>query len=425
MLGFLRLLALFEALLIVGAAVQVTRVNSNGYTSISLVSQFALAAGGEVQLEVEGATSTAITGSRPRALFILAGEEASKGWFDQWLSTVQSDLPDYTRAVWELVCSSPASARFEVTGNGSWNYTVGISDLYNAYLFICLPQDYFVGTVTTTLINPDPGGELTEHLSINLALLPNIYALACAIWAAGSTVWSIEVFRRRALANEIHYLLTSVLWFKVAQTALVAAFYRDYSQDGSSHGGLRRTAVMLLNAGQVLFLFTLTLLGLGWRYLRQTLHAKEWQGLACVYTLYALLALIEGFCSSGDQCYVYVLMGYIVRIMLMLATIVAINYTVQQVRVVIQLPWTRTVAADYFQLHQFKTFRLLFLAYLVFPTALLVVNIVFLDWEWDWLTYALEEIITIVIYTCIMVTFIPFDKWFLDRAFDTNAPLED
>ena len=48
-------------------------------------------------------------------------------------------------------------------------------------------------------------------------------------------------------------------------------------------------------------------------------------------------------------------------------------------------PINADLAVQYSKLHQFQVFRWAFLAYLLSPTALLIVKVTVLSWEYEWL----------------------------------------
>lgn len=69
----------------------------------------------------------------------------------------------------------------QVTGPGSFNMSVAHHDVYSAYFMVCSQDVKFYGDVTSTFINLDPEGGLTQHLPIELAMLPAIYSVSAAV----------------------------------------------------------------------------------------------------------------------------------------------------------------------------------------------------------------------------------------------------
>ena len=92
----------------------------------------------------------------------------------------------------------------QVTESGSFNFSVAQYDLYNAYLLVCHQGElYGGGEVTSTFINLDPEGRLTQHLSIQLSMLPSLYMVGQSIFRldlllSGHVVCVLRRGRRRA-----------------------------------------------------------------------------------------------------------------------------------------------------------------------------------------------------------------------------------
>lgn len=71
------------------------------------------------------------------------------------------------------------SARvWQIKAPGSFNMSIVQHDLYSAYLVVCHRGGTFTGDVTTTFINLDPEGGLTQHLPIEATMLPALYSVS-------------------------------------------------------------------------------------------------------------------------------------------------------------------------------------------------------------------------------------------------------
>ena len=73
---------------------------------------------------------------------------------------------------------------------------------------------------------------------------------------------------------------------------------------------------------------------------------------------------------------------------------------------------------QYARCKQFQIFRLLFILYLLLPTAFLIVQVTMYSWEDDWVMTVLNDFLTILIIFHIGVTFSPLHEPLLVRAFD-------
>lgn len=65
----------------------------------------------------------------------------------------------------------------QVAGSASFNFTVAHHDIYSAYLLVC-KEGSFVAEVESLFINLDPEGNLSQHLAIEYAMMPSIYAVS-------------------------------------------------------------------------------------------------------------------------------------------------------------------------------------------------------------------------------------------------------
>lgn len=66
----------------------------------------------------------------------------------------------------------------QITGSGSFQLSIVQHDLYTAYLVVCQRGGSFSGDVTLTYLNPVPEGSLSQHLPIQLAMLPALYTVS-------------------------------------------------------------------------------------------------------------------------------------------------------------------------------------------------------------------------------------------------------
>lgn len=71
-----------------------------------------------------------------------------------------------------------ARAVSQVTGSGTFDLPIVNHDMYTAYLVLCQRGGSFSGDVTLTYLNPVPEGGLTQHLPIQLAMLPALYTVS-------------------------------------------------------------------------------------------------------------------------------------------------------------------------------------------------------------------------------------------------------
>lgn len=66
---------------------------------------------------------------------------------------------------------------WQITESTSFNMSIAHHDIYSAYLLVCQVDGAFVGDITGGFVNLDPEGGLTQHLPIELTMLPSIYSV--------------------------------------------------------------------------------------------------------------------------------------------------------------------------------------------------------------------------------------------------------
>ena len=72
------------------------------------------------------------------------------------------------------------------------------------------------------------------------------------------------------------------------------------------------------------------------------------------------------------------------------------------------------------QIRQYQLFRWAFLAYLLMPTALLVIKATLLSWEHKWVNVSLEQVMSLIIFCRVVVAFVPAPAIFYNRAFSID-----
>lgn len=121
-----------------------------------------------------------------------------------------------------------------------------------------------------------------------------------------------------------------------------------------------------------MLLAVLLFAALGWSLTRNTLSRREFQLIAVVFSVYAAIALIKALCSADDEqqqqqrlgepndvCKVYLLTELVVRSAVMLGVVVALNFTIAQLRLALtEARWHHCVTPlTYMKLKQFQYVR--------------------------------------------------------------------
>ncbi|CAM9201879.1 unnamed protein product [Ectocarpus sp. 6 AP-2014] len=399
------------------ALVSTELIEESGVSATLVADAFGAAAGGYMHFEVE---PTSDWPSNRVAYLVVVAESMTSQYFTTLLemSDLEADDPP-------PVCAAPSAGRFEITGHDSFNMSIAHHDRYSPYLVVCDRGGSFYGHVTSTFLNRVPEGDLTQHLPINQAMLPALYTLMSVVYVALTAAWLGEMVRLRRHVLPVHSLCLACVVVKTVQFILRAIYFHRQSV----HGGegdrdrlLGAAVVLFIVLFQVVFLLTLLLFSLGWGFIRPSLRSKEGWLVTITIGFYAGVSLIDASCddtNSSSWCSGVGLMAYAVRSLVMLTTVVAINFNITHIRFCIQqLPWTSSSALEYVKLSRYLSYRMTFLAYLLMPTVLLMVSVFILSWEYDWIYVALDEFVRFLIIAHLGVTFAPLDPWLLTRAFD-------
>jgi hypothetical protein len=123
----------------------------------------------------------------------------------------------------------------------------------------------------------------------------------------------------------------------------------------------------------------------------------------------------------SQTCQSLNLVTYILRNLVLLGIIIAMNFTVTQLRAgLIHSPWIPSTPVQYARVKQFQVFRIVFILYLLLPTAFLLVQSSFFSWKETWIVFLLNDVLTLYMYFHVGATFAPLQEPFLIRAFDNT-----
>jgi Rhodopsin-like GPCR transmembrane domain len=262
----------------------------------------------------------------------VVGSDAADSWYDPYLR-------DSYAPQWASACVSPAAARFEVTQSGTFEFVIDTVDQYTGYLLLCQQGTRLTADISTTLTNIDRNGKLTQPLSIEQALQPQLSLAVVIVWMLVGCAWAGELRRSHARLNRTHVLFTAIVSIRVLEVAVAAAYWARQAADGTDNVVLLHGIALLGNGGQVLFLLTLMLISLGLDFTRTRLSTFEMRGVLVAFLGLAALSLADAVCLSSEMhiCSIVGLTEYVAVSLVMLATVVAINFQVANMRAAMQV----------------------------------------------------------------------------------------
>ncbi|CAN0193649.1 unnamed protein product, partial [Scytosiphon promiscuus] len=314
------------------ALIETTTVAEDGVSATQIASPFGAAAGGYMQFDVEP-QATAIPERCGRSTFCLPKRSVTTQYFESLTEMSDMDEADDPPPV----CLAPSTGRFEVTGSGSFNLSFAHHDVYSAYLVVCKPEGSFSGEITSTFLNLVPEGGLTQHLPIQQAMLPTLYTLMSVMYAALTAAWIGEMLRLRRHVLPVHLLCLACVFVRTVLSIVRAAYFQRLSETGGSNT-LAAAVLLFYSLFTVVFLLTLLLFSLGWGFIRPSLRSKEGWLVSITIGFYAGVSLLQANCRDSSQwCDGVGLIEYAVRSLIMLSTVVAINFNITHIRFCIQV----------------------------------------------------------------------------------------
>lgn len=158
-----------------------------------------------------------------------------------------------------------------------------------------------------------------------------------------------------------------------------------------------------------MFLSAILLLSMGWCTVRRSLTFREARVFILCMSIYGTLSGLSASCfSDDDQCVAFSLAETISRAIVELVVIVATNFNMSNLRArVCERTWGVEAIRGYAHLKQLSSLRRVFFAYILFPTAVSIIDLSILRWEFRWLRLTIEYLTLMILITALGVTFRP------------------
>jgi hypothetical protein len=388
------------------------------FTSETVIQPMGLAKGGFLSIEADVLTP----GENQHIYFSLFSQS-------QWEDVREFHVPTLGgERDPKRLCLARSAMRYQTTGaRNSFNFTIRETDLYVLQMTYCNShhESFEVkGTAIAYNINVHKSDGGIEHLSLGAEREVELYKVLLAVYISLLVVWVMECWRLRPYLVPIHTGCTFALLSKVAEmSALLAGLQMDSAVGKTSNSILVATS-MLASLSDLFFLGVLLLTSLGWSLIRDRLTWREKKTVIGIFSLYAAIGFVKSFCSSPDHiCSAYMLTEYVIKSLIMLGIIVAMNFNITYLRTTLHDErWhSNSTHKTYTKLKKFQEFRLAFLAYLLLPTVLLVIKITVLSWRYEWASVMLSELLILCIYTHLGRTFRPQQSYPLSDVVDMAA----
>ncbi|RLN49061.1 hypothetical protein BBJ28_00011466 [Nothophytophthora sp. Chile5] len=315
----------------------------------SLISAFGVEQGGRLELQV---TDIYVDDASTADLAVMAPVVFSLYDIEQWRAYSVLKLRDVPLRSDFVLCHYPSAVRFAVpppTGESGlpWTLTFNVSkpSLYTLQVQVCGEASVYV-----------------EHLGIEeLGLRPlyKLYLVGMLLWVLECYVWCHTIpVRKSMLQLKADYAFQAVLQVKALSVALKLGFYSQRSVRGDVTALLDVAQDLGESATSAALLGVAALGSLGWSITRATLSRREVLALAMLAVLYLVITINKALCRPADtqQCRAYMLAEYALQSVHMLGVIVALNFTIAQLKQTIsQERWNCFVTPlTYMKLDQFQ-----------------------------------------------------------------------
>ena len=325
-------------------------------------------------------------------------------------------------------CMNPVTFRREISGSGSITHTFGANEpdaeQYSVLLVQCRdgsPSVVANASIHATLLNPLPYSSAFTHLDITDTAHLRVDQGLIAVYSAMLLALFGQMWFARKYFTAIHWLFATTVAGQVADITLDYYYYLDASKYGVPNHTLAAASNIVDYAAETCILLSFLMLSLGWSTLQFRLSQKQLMRVVSSLSMFFFLGIGSSFCfdSSSTMCQSLYLVTHVVRALILLAIIICLNFTITQLRSMLaHSPWDPSTPYYYSRARQFMTFRVVFIAYLMFPTAFLLIQDLMFTWKESWINFMLLELRNVLLLLVTGTAFAPFRDAFLTRAFD-------
>jgi len=322
-----------------------------------------------------------------------------------------------------------------VSSSGNATLEIGKTGSYSLFLASCDSDVAFHGRLDTSFANPSQN--YPQHLSIEDAPLPTLYGILATVYAILVILWAIECYDNFEFVKFVHWCCLAALLLKLMDACSNAVYYQTVDETGKASAALQEFATLSSNLGETAFLFVILMTSLGWFSNPPHLQRNAVAFVAVLFGTHIALISVQTHCNRtyllppSKKCdeQPWALTEYVVRSIILLATIIAQNYRFnsERLRVLdIVPPVTPQIALTYSDVENLDTLRWGFLAYLLCPTVLLLTDAVILESNFAlrWVSKLLESLFILFIFVPVGSKFAPSSRALLVHPFRTSPTAE-
>jgi hypothetical protein len=311
--------------------------------------------------------------------------------------------------------------------NGSLEYFVAGSDLYDVLIVQCFPQQVpLVADISIEMRNPTSEGCCTGHLPIETVMSINIALAETILYSIMLISFLMSLFMaQKEVILPVHFLLLAAISISVLSSMMDYIGTSVQNDNGRLSKELAEAIYVFHFLETFSFKLSVLVLGMGWSFVRQNITMFEKGVIGVIFAGFAAVGFGQLNCLGDDVidmssgCQGLNLIEYVMAGLILLATIIALNYSVSQLRAIIaNLNWNPSMPILYARLKQYNQFRNLFLVLLVVPTVMYMIEITVLTWKQKWIGNLGQALVKMVFIFYTGAIFVPLDYSLLNRTFN-------
>ncbi|ETW04951.1 hypothetical protein, variant 1 [Aphanomyces invadans] len=314
--------------------------------------------------------------------------------------------------------------------NTTYKIQIAASSQYTFQVESCTMQNNFVNA-SISMVNLGWDNELSEHMGVEqLGLIP-LYKVVTAMYALGTVAWLADCLVKTKYTPTINFVLAAALVGEAAKATTKLLYYKDFSANGIEHSVVATARNVFEGATDTVFMSFLVLCAMGWSWSRRKLTLPERRFFSMVLVLYSTVATIKATCSAKEPtCQAYFLTEYAIKSLVMLGIIIALNYNITRMQMHSDgMRWHGdNVPVHYACLELLRNFRLSFVAYLLMPSVVVLVNAGLLlppgSWRLHWASCMNEELFMLGIYCHLAYTLRPMSPSVFQVICKPDPPTE-
>jgi len=389
----------------------------NGFYLKTVVNNFGFASGGQISYEVSFKNlpdlNTSIESWRWEHLNI-------------WLVIVDENQKIYNYMFYETsdLCIAPSYTRFEMSRYLSGSTTLEQDGLYSIMLLCCSPHNDTVNVgVNLVAYNWNKKIGHVQHLPIESVMLPSVYFFFSILYLALFLWWLLTCINLKPFLRRIHFLFMLTLLSKLASETALYLEFSGFNTLGNIDGNLELTSRLATRYSYTVFLFTGFLLSFGWTITKAQLPLIHRVYIAVPFLSYFIVVAGISLCDLDKTnqklaCNNFYLAEDIVNPLGLLLMVFFANLTIHELRCSILTTRLNSEAAVlYSKIAAYKSFLWCVIMLVLVPMCMGSIQVHILSWHYSWLALALKEMVQVLIYINIGVTFCPFNEQVLTRAF--------